>query len=98
MYLPSGISCSSAELRRFTSRCSWMTRENIDGVSAAMKSSCSVAISLLGGGSLDDLGRHDDNPVLPSALGTVERRIGRCVQLAEIAAVRDRRETEARGE
>src|SRR5256712_9637208 len=98
MYLPSGISCSSAELRRFSSRCSWMPRANIDGVSTAMKSSCSDAISLLGRGSLDDLGRHDDHPVLPGALGVVQRRIGRRDKLAQVTAVRDGREAEARRE
>ena len=85
MYFSSGISCSSAALRRFNSRWSWITCANIDGASTAMKSSCSDAMSFRRG-SLDDLRgsrfrRHDD-PVPARALRLVERRIGGREQFA----------------
>src|SRR5256885_586905 len=98
MYLPSGLSCSSGEVRPLSPKCSWISSANCGGVSTAMKSSCSDAISLLGRGSLDDLGRSDDHAVLASALGVVERRIGGRDQLAEIDPVRGGGQAEARRE
>src|SRR3954454_23293019 len=79
MYLPSGISCSSAELRRFNSRWSWMTCANIDGLSTAIIPPAPT-VFLSPGGRLDDLGclrpRRDDDPVLAGAFCLVERGIG----------------------
>src|SRR3954469_15130400 len=93
MYFPRGISCSSAALRRFSSRWSWITCENIDEVSTAMKSSCSDAITLWRG-SVVDLGCdrlcRDHDPVLSLPLGLVERGIGGCEDLAQLVALGER--------
>src|SRR6476619_4593326 len=97
MYFPRGISCSSAALRRFSSRWSWITCENIDDVSTAMKSSCSDAITLRRG-SVVDLGcnrlRRDDDPVLSLALGRVESGVGRGEDLPQLVALRKRGDPE----
>src|SRR5205814_9924340 len=98
MYRSSGISCSSAALRRFSSRCSWITCAKSDGVSTGMLSSCSDAILPLCGSLSRDEPDRRRHAILAGALGAVEGLVGGGDQVVEGAALGKGRDAEARGE
>src|SRR6516162_434772 len=85
MYFESGISCSSAAFRLFSSRCSWITWVNTDGVSTAIDSSCFGTSFSLRRRSLDDRldRRAADHAVATPAFRGIQGRIRRLDQLVD---------------